>query len=129
MTDLAAALLEKAARAIATAERLLPTGEIEVVVSRAYYAMLYVAQALLARRGQRFRKHAGVHSAFGEHFAKPGLLDAKYHRWLLAAFEKRLTADYGVEEALEVDDARTLIQHAREFLDAARRYLAEHQSA
>jgi hypothetical protein len=53
--------------------------------------MFYTAEALLNERSLRFKKHGGVHAAFGEHFAKPGLLDAKYHRWLLAAFEKRIT--------------------------------------
>ena len=129
MKDLAAGLLDKATRAIATAERLLQGGDADVAVARAYYAMFYVAEAFLAERGLRFSKHAGVHGAFGEHFAKPGVLDAKYHRWLLAAFEKRITADYGVEETVEADEARILIQQAREFLQEARRSLADRDKA
>ena len=123
MKDLTTQLLDKAGRAIETAERLLQSQDVDVAVARAYYAMFYIAEALLAERDLRFRKHAGIHSAFGEHFAKPGVLDPKFHRWLLAAFEKRITADYGVEEAIEVDEARTMIQQAREFLQEARRYL------
>jgi uncharacterized protein (UPF0332 family) len=34
--------------------------------------MFYVAEALLFEKGLQFRKHSGVHSAFGEHFAKAG---------------------------------------------------------
>lgn len=86
--------LDKAGRAIAAAERELASGDAEFSVARAYYAMFYVAEALLNEKGLRFKKHGGVHGAFGEHFAKAGALDAKYHRWLLAAFEKRITADY-----------------------------------
>lgn len=124
MSDLTAQLLNKASRAIETAERLLQSSDEDVAVARAYYAMFYVAEALLAERGLRFKKHTGVHGAFGEQFAKTGIFDTKYHRWLLAAFEKRITADYEVEETIEADDARTMIQQAREFLQAAQRYLA-----
>lgn len=45
------------------------------------------------KQGLRFRKHGSVHGAFGREFVKTGLLDAKYHRWLLDAFDKRLQAD------------------------------------
>jgi uncharacterized protein len=90
------ALLRKADRSIAAAKKLLPS-DADFAAARAYYAMFYVAEALLAERELRFSKHAGVHSAFGEHFAKTGLLDPKYHRWLIDAFDKRIAADYGIE--------------------------------
>jgi len=122
--DVTVRLLDKAARAIASAEPVLQNGDPDLAAGRAYYAMFYTAEALLNEKNLRFKKHGGVHAAFGEHFAKPGLLDAKYHRWLLAAFETRITADYGVEEPIASDEARTLIQQAREFLNTARRYLA-----
>lgn len=42
--------------------------------------MFYVASALLTRKGRSFRKHSAVQAAFGEHFARTGELDPKYHR-------------------------------------------------
>ena len=116
--------LAKAQRAIAAAQRELTGGDTETAIGRAYYAMFYVAEALLNEQGLRFKKHGGVHGAFGEHFAKPGVLDPKYHQWLLAAFEKRITADYGIEDAMDSGDAEVLIAHAREFLAAAHTHLA-----
>ena len=71
--------------------------------------MLYSAQALLTERGLHFRKHGGVHAAFGEHFVKTGILEQKYHRWLLDAYDKRLDGDYGIETGILPDDARILI--------------------
>lgn len=116
-------LLEKAARSLEAAERLTKSGDAEFAVGRAYYAMFYAAQALLDEKELRFRKHAGVHSAFAEHFIKPQLLDKKYHRWLLAAFSKRITGDYGIEAELMSDDANLLIRQAGEFLEAAKNLL------
>jgi len=121
--DVSKRFLEKAARAIAGAERELVSQDAEFAIARAYYAMFYVAEALLNEKGLRFKKHGGVQGAFGEHFAKTGLLDPKYHQWLLAGFEKRITADYGIEEIIESDDAREMIRQAKEFLQAAQQYL------
>lgn len=44
--------------------------------------MLHAAQALLREEDLRYRKHASVHAAFGEYFAKTGRIDPRYHRWL-----------------------------------------------
>jgi len=85
--------------------------------------MFYVAEALLFEEGMEFRKHGGVHTAFGEHFAKREVLDAKYHRYLLEAFEAQLEADYEVDIALSVVAVTTLIDRAKEFLKTAEGYL------
>ena len=42
--------------------------------------MVRTALALLREQDVRFRKHSSVHGAFGQHFAKPGLIDPKFHR-------------------------------------------------
>ncbi|HZD40350.1 MAG TPA: HEPN domain-containing protein [Terriglobales bacterium] len=125
MKDATQKLLAKAARALEVAKRLKANEDAEFVVGRAYYAMFYVAEALLYEKGQRFRKHRGVHGAFAEHFIKTGLLDGRYHRWLLEAFSKRITGDYGIESDVTAEDATALINQAREFLDAAKQFLAK----
>jgi uncharacterized protein (UPF0332 family) len=56
------ALLGKAARAIEAARVLLGSTGPEFAAGRAYYAMFYVAEALLHEHGQRFSKHSAVHS-------------------------------------------------------------------
>ncbi|MGH8566243.1 MAG: hypothetical protein ACREXW_20060 [Gammaproteobacteria bacterium] len=47
----------------------------------------------------------------------------KYHQWLIAAFNKRIIADYGVEAVLNAAEVKEMIEHARAFLEEARRYL------
>jgi uncharacterized protein (UPF0332 family) len=51
------------------------------------------------------------------------LLDAKFHRWLLDAFDKRVKGDYGVDEVMARGDAEELIRQAREFLVVATSFL------
>jgi uncharacterized protein (UPF0332 family) len=123
MKTTTAKLLEKAVRSLKAAERLTKSGDAEFAVGRAYYAMFYAAQALLNEKELRFRKHAGVHSALAEQFVKTGLLEKKYHRWLLAAFSKRIAGDYGIEAELTAEDANLLIEQADEFLETAKKSL------
>jgi uncharacterized protein (UPF0332 family) len=116
-------LLEKASRSVQAAEHLAKDGDAEFAVGRAYYAMFYAAQGLLNEKTLRFRRHAGVHNAFAEQFIKTGLIDKRYYRWLVAAFSKRITGDYGIESDLTGEDASLLIGQAREFLRAAQQFL------
>ena len=118
-------LLDKAARAIRAAEILVREGEREFGAGRAYYAMFYVAEALLHERGIRARSHSGIHALFGQHFAKAGLMDSKYHRWLLGAFDRRLEGDYGFTVAMTQEDVEAMIGQAREFLEEAERMLGD----
>lgn len=123
MKESAKKYLEKAVRAVESAERLLASNDLESAASRAYYAMFYIAEAMLEEKGLRFKKHGGVHAAFGEHFVKGGIIDQKYHRWILDAFNKRITADYGVEMLLLPEDIVPMIEQIREFLKEARRII------
>lgn len=116
-------LLDKAARAIRAAETLLRENDADFAAGRAYYAMFYAAEALLFERGLQFRKHGAVHGAFGEHLVRSGVLDVRYHRWLLDAFDVRIQGDYGVDAVVSVDEARTMITQARELLREAHRIL------
>lgn len=123
MKEEARKLLEKASRAIRAAETLLREGDADFASGRAYYAMFYAVQALLVERGLRFRKHGSVHGAFGQEFVKTGLFDAKYHRWLLDAFDKRLQADYRADVVIGPEDVRVMVDEAREFLSEVRGHL------
>ena len=125
MKETTAKLLEKAGRSLQVADRLTKSGDAEFAVGRAYYTMFYAAQALLNEKDLRFRKHGGVHSAFAQHFIKTGWLDNKYQRWFLAAFNRRITGDYGIEADITADDARVLIDQAREFLEASKQLLTK----
>jgi len=121
-------LLDKAIDSIEAAELLVDKEKPDMAVGRAYYAMFYIAEALLNEKGLRFQKHSAVHAAFGEHFAKTKELDVKFHRWLLDSFDKRQVADYEVDIELDRDVAINVIHQAHEFLEAAQEYLDKEQT-
>lgn len=123
MKDDTSKLPAKAGRAIQAAEVLLGKGDAEFAAGRAYYAMFYVAEAMLNERSQKFQKHGGVHGAFGEHFARTGVIDPKFHRWLLDAFDRRIQADYGLDSIVTPEEASTMVEQAKEFLKEGQRFL------
>ncbi|MEQ8191095.1 MAG: HEPN domain-containing protein [Candidatus Eremiobacterota bacterium] len=116
-------LVDKGQDAIEAAEILLQAKKNNFAAGRAYYAMFYLAEALLYEKGYEFHKHSGVQAAFGKYFARTGELEAKYHRYLLEAFESRLEGDYGIDIFLNYDSVNELIQRAKEFLYATIDYL------
>lgn len=126
MREYARKLLEKTLDAIEAAEGLTNMGKAEIAAGRAYYAMFYIAEALLFNQFDlKLNRHGQVIAAYGKHFAKTKELDPKYHRWLRDGFEKRISGDYGVDSGIDEDVATDMINQAREFLEAAQEYLKE----
>lgn len=113
------ALQDKARRSLAAAEHHLTVGDYDFAASRAYYALFYLAEALLLVKGQSFSKHSAVISAVYEHFVKPGLLPKSYHQLLHEAFDERQEADYLAGIQIGADEAATLVKRARDFLTQA----------
>jgi len=117
-------LLSRAVDAIEADDILLTSGKTEFAAGRAYYAMFYVAEALLSEKGYRFGKHGNVLAAYGQHFAKTKVLDPKYHQWLITAFDQRQVGDYGLYPDIQNEVVAELIRQAQEFHDIAKEYLA-----
>ncbi|MFM8876580.1 MAG: HEPN domain-containing protein [Anaerolineae bacterium] len=118
-------LLLRAEEAIDSAELLLKEGYLADSISRAYYAMFYVAEALLNEKDLSFSKHGNVHGAFGEHYVKTGIFDKKYHKWFLEAFSRRIASDYDASAKFQSSSVKTMIDQAWDFLQAAKTYLAK----
>ena len=133
MKEYSSKLFSKALDAIEAAEALLNVSKAEFAVGRAYYAMfpwhrppgqVYVAEALLYNEFDlKFSQHGQVIAAYGKNFAKTKALDPKFHRWMRDGFDKRITGDYGVDTGIEDEIVATMINQAREFLEAAQNYL------
>ncbi len=90
--------LQKASQNLAAAELLLQKGFDDIAASRSYYAMFYIAEALLFTKGLAFSSHSAVIAAYGKEFAQTGLLNAAHHKHLRDGFLARQVGDYGIEK-------------------------------
>jgi uncharacterized protein (UPF0332 family) len=82
--------------------------------------MFHAATAALLHQGIRRRSHKGIISAFGQTFAKPGVVDAKLHRYLRDAFDLRQESDYQPIVRVTESQAQRVLGWTREFVAACR---------
>jgi uncharacterized protein (UPF0332 family) len=117
------ALIEKAKRSRKAAANLFKGGDIDFSASRAYYALFYTASALLLSRGLSFSSHSGVIANFGKEFAKPHILDPKFHNYLIEAQDRRNIGDYEIVFTVTDEQAKEMLVWAKEFIQVAEEYL------
>lgn len=116
-------LVKKAKESFEAAKKLFADGYFDFSVSRAYYAMFYMTEAILLTKDLSFSKHSGVISAFGEHFVKPGIIHKKYHQSLRDAFRARNIGDYAHTEEITKEEADSILVSAEDFLKEIEDYL------
>ncbi|MEA5462647.1 HEPN domain-containing protein [Leptothoe sp. PORK10 BA2] len=96
----------------------------DIAISRAYYAMMYVAEALLLEQTTPIpTQHEAVNSLFAERFSEKSPLFQPYGVYLNSGLEARLRADYCHDEKATLIGAKQHINRAKAFLDLAKHYL------
>ena len=119
-----AAYMARAQQAIETGQYVMHREDFIAAVNRAYYAMFYAANALLATRGLERSKHSGVLATFREHFIKTGIIEATMSRYYGEALDERHTADYELEP-LDYETAARNLAHASEFVNRIANHLQQ----
>ena len=117
------ALLKMAVDSIRGARLLFDDELYGFSVSRAYYAMFYLASAVLMTKDMNFSKHQAVVASFGQHFVKTGIFNHIFHQYLVEAFEQRQIGDYEPMEEITKESAQKNIDRAEKFLVAVRLYI------
>jgi len=123
VTSEQAALIRKAQRSLKAAQILADKEFYDFAVSRAYYAMFYVAEAFLLGKGLAYSKHSAVIAAFGQRFAKTGALPAEFHRYLIEGESSRNVGDYDTGANLSKEDAAGQMDRAAQFLQMSEEHL------
>ncbi|HUU26762.1 MAG TPA: HEPN domain-containing protein [archaeon] len=123
MTSEQAALLKKAQASLEASRLLSGQGFFDFAVSRAYYAMFYVAETLLLGEGLAYSKHSAVISDFGKRFTKSGRVPPEFHRFLIEGQESRNVGDYDIKPGLGADEAMEQISRAEKFMELAERLI------
>ena len=117
--------LDNAREKLESAEILLNAGKYKDSIGRSYYAIFSSVRAILALDGVDFSKHAGVIAYFQKEYVKTKKFDARFSKYLQTAFQIRNVCDYDDFYIASKQDAEIQIEHAKEFLEAVRNYLAE----
>ena len=122
--ELVKAYLKRADKALVSAKILFKNDEMEDSASRAYYAMFYAAQAILASKGLNARSHKGARILFGRHIIREGLMGKDYAKMLDKAFDLRQRSDYEALKKVTRDSVKDAIKSAEEFIKTVKQLSA-----
>jgi uncharacterized protein (UPF0332 family) len=118
------AYMASAWQALRTAESQFVQGsDYLVVANRAYYAIFYAANAVLATRGLQRSKHPSVLAAFRDLYIKTGEIEASYIRDYEETMKRRHMSDYDLNSAISADFVRVGLEAAQRFTSRVERYL------
>ena len=84
---------------------------------------VFMAEAALLTKNLSASSHKGVISLFGEHFIKTGIFDRDLGKTLNDAYDKRLIGNYGVGFILTEEEARDMLETAKNFVQRLKSYL------
>ncbi len=113
---------------LAVSKHNLDEGFHTTAVNRAYYAVFYAANALLAFKQISRSKHSAVIAAFRQEFVRTEIFDAEFSRIYGRLMDDRNVADYVIVEEIEKDRATTNFADAVRFVERAKEYLQDQQS-
>ena len=105
---------------LTAAETLIASKFYNDAVSRAYYAMLYYARALLLTKGLEAKSHYGTYQLLNLHFIKDGHLAAVHGSNFAHVQSYRELSDYEATTVFDEAQARQEIETARKFMAACR---------
>lgn len=110
--------LLRAEKSLDAARTLLKENFLEDALSRAYYAILHAARAVLLAEGVGVSSHRAVRRLFGSHLIKPGKLAVRLAKILAEEQDDRFLADYDAWFHAERERAEKRVSEAAEFLTA-----------
>lgn len=116
-------LVSKGERGLRSAKRLLEEGDYDFCVSRAYYAMFHLTEAVLQTKNISTSKHSGLLTLFYEHFIKTGLFDKALHQDLHHTLELRHQGDYWSDSGINQEMAQETLSKAENYVHRLRDYL------
>lgn len=117
--------LDAAHKALAGGQFNLDGDYYAIAVNRAYYAVFYAANALLATEGLARGKHSGTISAFRQSFVKPGLIEPEYSAIYGSLMDDRHVSDYDMDTSIEPERAASDVESARAFVARIETYLVQ----
>ena len=115
--------LEQAEETLEESQLMSEAGHFRAAVNRAYYAMFYAIQALLAKDGFKTSKHTGAISIFDKEYVKTALFDKQFSKWLHQLFDLRQDADYGNTATLPLEKVQLAQEHAKSFVLQVKAFL------
>jgi uncharacterized protein (UPF0332 family) len=115
--------MQQARDRLADAQAIIGTAHPAVVVSAAYYGMLYAARAALSERGEFAKTHSGTWTLFSQVFVAPGKFDQRLSALARRTKDAREEGDYEAAPP-SAEEAADFVSGAAEFIAAIEHLIA-----
>ena len=122
------AMIQKARRALESAQTLLDDEDNEGASSKAYYAAFHMAQAALLNKGFTYSKHSGVLAGFSQHLVRSGLFPEKIAADIRHLRRDREVGDYSYTQVVSREEALKDIALASEIVSVIEKHLSSNPS-
>lgn len=116
-------LVAKSDTYMLSANILIEIQDYESAVSRIYYAMFYLTQALLLTENVQVLTHLGVNNKFSLLFVKTNIFPKEFGKYLSYAGQRRSTGDYEIYNRIDKETSEDLLKTAYIFNNALKEYL------
>ncbi len=116
-------LLDLSSEDLDTAELLHKAQRYRSCISRAYYAMYYISQALLLSESIDTSTHRGVIKLINLHFVKTGRIASNISKLLSDTYDLRQSGDYETDFVADEIVANRAIADAKKFIAEIRAVL------
>ena len=115
--------IENAHEMLEVAKNNLANGFYSSSVNRAYYAIFYAANAVLATKKLARNKHSAVISAFRQYFVKTGLIPVELSDIYGRIMGDRELGDYDLVTSIDEARAKLDLQDAKRFIQSVEEWL------
>lgn len=112
------ALLSKSQKYLRSAAVLFELEDFDSSASRAYFAMFYVAQALLLSETEAFSSKQGIRSSFVRQFVEHGPLPPRAGEAFERASDLQEVGDYAFDHAVSRSDAEHILSESEAFVNS-----------
>ena len=104
-------------------ELLISHDRLRAAVNRIYYGMFYSLLALGLKYEFDTSKHAQLIGWFNKMFIHEGIIDSKYGKFIIKAFNRRTKGDYDSYVEFDLDTVKQMYEEMKDFTDTIERFI------
>jgi uncharacterized protein (UPF0332 family) len=118
-------MVEKSIRSINAARIHFQRGDYDFALSRAYYAVFYLIEAVLLTSNLVFSSHGNVIGTFNKNYVKTGIFPKEFSKVIATLFRKRQIADYEFNIKIDKNETEENLNQAEKLMQALIEHLVK----
>jgi len=123
LIDLCKYRFELGKDSLGSSRTLFNKNDLRGSLNRSYYAIFYLARALLALKQLETKKHSGLVATFIKEYVAPGIFDKELSSIIKNAQKIRIESDYEDFYIVSSETVREQIEKADKFYKEVKKYL------